>query len=338
MLVGVITGPLYDKGYFRELIITGAVLIPFGFMMTSLCKEYWQTILAQAFCIGIGNGCLFVPSVAILPQYFAKKRALANGIAAAGSSFGGIIYPIVFRQLYPRIGFAWACRTLGFISLATVWFSVFVMRVRTFPKQKRALFELKAFKEPPYTLFCFGMFFGFIGFYGPCYYIQPYAIQTGIVDENLGFYLLPMLNAASIAGRIVPNALADIFGPLNVLTPAALITGILAFCWIGIHSRSGIIAFAVLYGFFSGGFVSLPPPALVTLTPDMRTLGTRMGQSFGVASIALLIGSPISGAILKAEGNWLGFQLWSGITICIGGVLLFMARIYKIGWKLKVKA
>jgi hypothetical protein len=56
LLVGVITGPVYDAGYFRHLIISGAFLIPFGFMMTSLAKTYWQTMLAQALCIGLGNG------------------------------------------------------------------------------------------------------------------------------------------------------------------------------------------------------------------------------------------------------------------------------------------
>lgn len=338
MLVGVITGPAYDAGYFRALITTGAIMIPFGFMMTSLCKEYWQTVLAQAFCIGIGNGCLFVPSVAILPQYFLKKRAFANGIATSGSSFGGIIYPIVFRQLYPKIGFGWATRVLGFICLSTVWFSVAVMRVRVLPAHKRHLTDLGAFKEPPYALFCFGMFFGFLGFYGVCYYIQPYAIQAGLVDENLGFYLLPVLNAASIAGRIVPNFLADFLGPLNVLTPATLITGTLALCWIGIHNKPGIIAFAALYGFFSGVFVSLPPPALVTLTPDLRKLGTRMGQSFAVASVALLIGAPIAGAILRATGNYLGFQLFCGVSIFAGGALMVAARFYKVGWRLAIKA
>ena len=149
-----------------------------------------------------------------------------------------------------------------------------------------------------------------------------------------------MLNAASVLGRIVPNALADIFGPLNVLTPACTISGLLALCWIAIHTKSGIIAFAVLYGFFSGGFVSLPPPALVTLTPDLRTLGTRMGQSFATASIALLIGAPIAGAILRAGGgsNWLGFQLWSGLTMLLGGGFLLAARVSKVGWGFRTKA
>jgi MFS family permease len=166
-MIGVLTGPAYDAGYFRALITLGGFLIPFGFMMLSLCKEYWQVVLAQAFVIGLGNGCLFVPSVAILPQYFSTRKAVANGIAASGSSIGGVVYPIVFRQLYPRFGFHWTVRVMGFICLATCAFSVCVMRPRIFPKHKRHLTDLAAFKEIPYTVFNIAMFFGFIGFYGP---------------------------------------------------------------------------------------------------------------------------------------------------------------------------
>lgn len=56
--------------------------------MTSLCTQYWAVMLAQGICVGLGSGCLFVPSVAILPQYFTTKKAFANGIAASGSSLG----------------------------------------------------------------------------------------------------------------------------------------------------------------------------------------------------------------------------------------------------------
>lgn len=337
LVVGVISGPAYDAGYFRTLICLGAFLIPFGFMMTSLCTQYWQIMLAQAVCIGLGNGCMFIPSIAILPQYFSTRKALANGIAASGSSLGGVIYPIVFRQLYPRIGFPWATRVLGFISLSTCLISVAVMKVRVMPKQKRALLELSAFKELPYTVFCIAMFFGFIGFYGPIYYLQPYAINTGITNENLGFYLLPILNAASIAGRILPNFLTDRAGPLNILIPASFASGILALCWIGIKNLPGIIIFAILYGFSSGGFVSLPPVALTSLTPDMRTLGTRMGQSFFVASLGLLVGSPVVGEIVNKTGSYLGLQLFSGLTVFLTGVLLVYTRFVLVGLKIKIK-
>ena len=300
--------------------------------MTSLAKEFWQTMLAQAFCIGIGNGCIFVPSVAILPQYFSTRKALANGVAASGSSMGGLIYPIVFRQLQQRVGFGWATRTMGFISLVTVWFSVIAMKPRVVPKQRRPLTDFAAFKELPYTLFCLSIVFGFIGLYGPLYYIGPYAIQKGITDENLAFYLLPIINAASIFGRIIPNALADRVGPLNVLFPCATIAAILALAWIGISNLGGIIAFALMYGFFSGGFVSLPPVTIVTLTKDMSKIGTRMGQCFFLSAFGLLVGTPVSGAILKSTGNWIGVQLWSGLAILVTGSFLLWARVVVVGW------
>lgn len=88
MMVGALTGPIYDAGYFRELLIGGSVLVVLGQMMLSLCKNYWQVLLAQAFAVGIGTGALFVPSVAILNTYFTTKIATAVGIAASGSSFG----------------------------------------------------------------------------------------------------------------------------------------------------------------------------------------------------------------------------------------------------------
>jgi MFS family permease len=338
LLVGVISGPVYDAGYFRHLITAGGILIPFGFMMTSLCKQYWQTMLAQAFCIGLGNGCIFVPSVAILPQYFSTRKALANGLAASGSSIGGVIYPIVFRRLQQQVGFAWATRVLGFISLVTIWFSVLVMKPRIKPRGKRKLWDFSALKEAPYLLFCFGMFFGFIGFYGPVYYLQPYAIEKGITTVAFGFYLLPILNAASVAGRILPNFIADYAGPLNILTPCALITGILALGWIGVHDLAGTIIFAIMYGFFSGGFVSMPPVAIVSLTTDMRKLGTRMGQCFFFSAFGLLCGTPVTGAILDGTGSWLGVQLFSGLTIVFTAGLLIAARVAAKGWKFNIKA
>jgi hypothetical protein len=170
------------------------------------------------------------------------------------------------------------------------------------------------------------------------YYIGPEAISSGITDVNLGFYLLPILNAASIAGRLLPNFLTDKIGPLNVLGPASLMSGILALCWIGISNLGGTIAFALLYGFSSGGFVSLPPVALVTLTPDMRKLGTRMGQCFFISSLGLLIGSPVSGAIVSKTGSYLGLKLFSGLGLFVTGLLVAWARISKTGWKIRARA
>ncbi|KAF2086791.1 MFS general substrate transporter [Saccharata proteae CBS 121410] len=338
MLVGAACGPIYDAGYFRELLLVGSFMTVFGQMMLSLCTKYWEVLLAQAFCIGIGTGCLFVPSVAILSTYFTSKLATATGLAASGSSLGGVLYPIILHRLIGQIGFPWATRVIGFIILVTLAVPNLVMKVRVRPSSRRKMVDLPAFKEPPYLLFVLGGLVGFMGLYVAFFYVQLYAIDNQITNENLAFYLLAVINSASIFGRILPNLIADRLGPLNIIVPCALVSGILTLCLIAVDSLAGLIIFCILYGFFSGTFVSLPPTILVHLSLKNRAMiGTRMGMGFAVISIGLLIGTPIAGAILNAKGftpTW----IFGGVTTIAGACLMAAARVFKVGAAVNIKA
>ena len=212
------------------------------------------------------------------------------------------------------------------------------MRLKMKPQDKIPLTEFAAFKEPPYTLFVIGLFFCFIGLYTPIFYIQSYAIDKGITDQNLGFYLLPFLNAASIFGRIGPNFFADKTGPLNILIPCVTSAGLLCLCWIGINNTPGIIVFAILYGFLSGAFVSLPITTIVTLSPHLGVIGTRMGMCFAIISLGVLARTPIAGAILNFTGEYTGTQAFAGSAIMLGSSFLIAARISKDGTKIVTKS
>lgn len=240
MIVGAVTGPVYDAGYVRHLLLGGTFLIVFGQMMLSLCTEYWQVLLAQGICIGIGCGCLFVPGVAILSTYFSTKIATATGIAAAGSSISGVLYPIVFYRLQPRIGFPWATRVLGFITLGTLAVSNSVLRVRVLPAGRRRFLDMTAFKEWPYVLYVAGMFLAFIGLYAPFFYVQSYAIETKLASPDLAFYLLSVINAASTFGRVIPGFVGDKIGPMNMMIPCSFLTGVLSLCLINRHSIASV--------------------------------------------------------------------------------------------------
>ncbi len=108
---GVITGPVFDQGYFRPLVVVGSVMIVFGMMMLSLAREYWQILLAQGrsphsvtvfrvwstdvvtvgVCVGLGSGMLFTPGLAQITISFNKRRPIALGLAMMGTGFGGIV-------------------------------------------------------------------------------------------------------------------------------------------------------------------------------------------------------------------------------------------------------
>jgi MFS family permease len=126
--------------------------------MTSLCKTYWQFMLAQGLCIGVGNGLLFCPSLALISTYFLKKRALALGVAACGSVTGGLIFPIMARELLPKIGFPWTIRAIGLIQLASLAVSNCLSRPRIKPRKAGPLIELAAFREMEYTSYAMAAF------------------------------------------------------------------------------------------------------------------------------------------------------------------------------------
>jgi MFS family permease len=109
--------------------------------------------------MGIGNGCLFCPALAVLSTYFSKHRALAIGVAACGSATGGLVYPSMVRQLLPTTGFPWTVRAIGFIQLASLVVSNAFLRTRIPPRKTGQLVEWAAFKEMDYTFYAIGSFF-----------------------------------------------------------------------------------------------------------------------------------------------------------------------------------
>ena len=79
--------------------------------MASLASEYYQFILAQGICSPIGASMIFYPAMSTIPTWFFRKRGAAFGIVAAGSSLGGVIFPIMVQRLIVEVGFGWyACR------------------------------------------------------------------------------------------------------------------------------------------------------------------------------------------------------------------------------------
>lgn len=334
LLVGftIISGPLFDLGYSRALVIGGTFLTVFGLFMTSLATEYYQVFLAQGLCVGLGGACIFLPSVAIVATYFTTKRALATGISAAGGSIGSVLYPIIFRKLQPQIGFGWATRVIAFVMLATLLVSIAVLRTRLPPPVKaRAALDLKAFRNAPYVLFNIGLFFAFTGFYIPIFYIIIYAQRHAHIDTDMSFYLLSILNAASTFSRVLAGYIADKLGSLEMMILCTLLAGVFSFAWTAINTFAGLVVFAIIYGFLSGVSVSMPPTIIASLVPEMGLIGTWMGMSFCFSGIGILIGGPIAGTIINiVDDDFTGGLIFAGSVTVTGGLAFLAAKILKV--------
>ncbi|CAK7230712.1 hypothetical protein SBRCBS47491_007680 [Sporothrix bragantina] len=342
LVIAVLCGRALDAGYFYTDIIIGAFLEVFGTMMTSICKEYWQVFLAQGVVVGIGAGMVFIPGVAIVGTYFSTRRATAIGLAATGSCVGGIVYPIALRRLIIEIGFGWAVRVMGFLMLATLIVAIAVMKPRLPPRKSGPLINTEAMRDPIFVMWLVAIVFSFIGLYVPFFYVEQYARNIGI-NADTASYMLIIINAASIPGRIVPSMLADKFGNMSILIPAVFFSGVITVAWIAVKTETGLILVSVFLGLTNGSIQAVVPATVPFLYPDLTKLGTNLGMTLFSAGLGMLIGSPVAGAILDHQTRdgsttvfW-GALLFAGVTTLAGSLLIVVVRIMKVGFKL-VKA
>ncbi|RDW57781.1 MFS monocarboxylate transporter-2 [Coleophoma crateriformis] len=337
--IGTLTGRLTDAGYFRHVFMSGSFLVVFGSLMASLSTTYEQLFMSQGVCIGLGMGCLFCPIVAVLCTFFVKKRNLAIGLSISGSATGGVIFPLMVRQLLPQIGFSWTMRCIALVQFVSILVANIFVRTRIQPRKTGPLVEWSAFKEGPYSFFVLGSFFNFWGVYIVFYYIGAFSRDTLGYSYHDSINLLVLMNGIGAIGRILPGLIADRWcGPLHVIIPASFICMVLLYSWNSIHSYTGIYSLAVIYGIFGATVQGIFPAALSSMTLDISKSGMRMGMAFSIVAFANLSGPPIAGALIrKANGGYLYAFVFAGTCLCLGTIFSIICRIVKGGFVLRVK-
>ncbi|KAJ1326055.1 MFS transporter MCT family solute carrier family 16 (monocarboxylic acid transporters) member 3 [Microdochium nivale] len=342
--VGSVSGRALDAGYLRHVVAAGCILQILAVMTASVSSTYWQLLLTQGLCKGLGDGLVFCPTVANVPTYFSpdKRRAVAMGIAASGTATGGVVFPLIAQRLMPTIGYGWTVRVMGFIVLFNSAVMMALVRPRFDPrrdggvggKKVGGFFEWSAFREPPYALFCAGMFAVWLALYFAFYYVSQYGKTYIAVDTSTSLSLLLVMNALGAPSRVLFGLLADkLLGPLHALILGVCCTGVMFYAWIAVRDLPGLFVFCTLYGFFAAACQGLFPASCANLTADPGRMGARTGMAFAVVSVATLTGPPLGGALVQARegkgGGYLYAQVFGGSVLFVGAGFLTLSSWYR---------
>ncbi|KIL85208.1 hypothetical protein FAVG1_11637 [Fusarium avenaceum] len=329
---GIISGRLTDAGYFRITTIIGAFLVVFGTFMTSLSQTYWQILLAQGLCTGLGNGLLLTPMMTLITTYFKRRLPLVMGIAACGSTTGGLIYPSMARTLLPTIGFGWTMRAMGFIQLGTFSIALVCGVPRQSPRKSGPIIDWSVFREAAFTLYLLGAFLAFLGVFFPFFFLSSYAREKQGLSYIDSLNLTLVLNGIGFPARLIPSFIARYSGTMNVFIAFLFSSALCMYTWIPVHSTPGLYIWTVFYSLSVGGVQSLFLAVVTIINSDMSKIGARLGIISAGVGIGALLGSPISGAIISASGgSYLGAQIFSGSTLVVGGLLVLASREVKRG-------
>ncbi|KAF2103579.1 MFS transporter, MCP family, solute carrier family 16, member 10 [Rhizodiscina lignyota] len=339
--IGAFSGRMLDAGLFVPAFCVGAVLQLLGIFMMSLSTKYWQLVLTQGIMTGLGGGIFFCPALGLVATYFSKRRAMAIAIASTGNAVGGMIYPVLAKELLGRIGFAWTTRVLGFVNLAGLLVCAVFMRPRLPPRRSGPIIDWTAWKEPMYVLFVIGMMATTWALYFCLYYLASFAINVTHLPYTTSTTLIIIVNGVGVPARLIPPLFANRYGLLNTFIPLLLSTALLTYLQAAITSTTGLYIWTVVYGMSNAAFQCLVPTTAASLCNDLSRVGTRLGMLFSCMSFAALTGPPIGGAIIGSLGSgregYIAAVCWAGSAALLGVVLIYVGRVWVFGWSWKVK-
>lgn len=356
----ILSGTYFDRNGFKSPVILGSILLVGGLFATANSTKIWHFILSFSIVCGFGNGILFSPLVSAPAHYFKRKRGTATALATIGGSVGGGLFPLMLRRFFemestsnPHYGFQWGIRTLAFIDLALLIVCIFLGKERLsyIDENDRKInerkwkyiirvyvlqsFDIKAFRDLRYLYCVFGTCLGEFSLISVMTYYSSYAMSQG-VSQSDAYMLIMAINLTGILGRWVPGRLSDSFGRFNVAISTLIILGVVMFTgWYPFGTNlNNLYIISCLYGFFSGSILSLLPVCCGQISKT-EEFGRRYSTMYFCVGVTMLIGVPISGAIIgnKTYDDYQHYKIFCGVTTLFSGVCFIFARYFAVGFQ-----
>jgi MFS family permease len=114
-------GRMMDRHGPRAVMELGVILMGGGMLLAPLTTEPWHLYLTIGVLVGGGSVCLGYSGQSLfLPNWFARKRGLAIGIAFAGVGIGSVILLPWVQGMIEQTGWRTACTAMGVLVLVVL--------------------------------------------------------------------------------------------------------------------------------------------------------------------------------------------------------------------------
>lgn len=239
----------------RTGMCIGIVLQTTSLILASFSTKIWHLFLTQGVMFGWGLGFLFSSSVGTISQWFSVKRSMANGITAAGSGIGGLIFSLSIQSMIQSLGVAWAFRIVAICTFCVNSICTILIRDRNKiinPNQRA--FDFTLLKRFEFLLLLAWGFFSMLGYIVILFSLPDYAASVGMTKRQ-GSILTAMLNLGMAFGRPLVGISSDRFGRINISGSMTAVSGLSCFfIWIWAKDFGVALLFSLINGAVCGTF------------------------------------------------------------------------------------
>ena len=327
-------GSLMDRVSVRKLMMGGGVLLACGYAALSLVGEFNHVLIIFGLFIAPANVLIGPVAVTVLlSRWFADRRGRAIGIAIAGISAGGILFPMIIQGLLNANEWREALRLLAVILL--VWTVPTAMLVVDRPADRglnpdgkerppelareemaKAPVSARAIlADPAFWMIAATVAIVTSGMKGMITNIAPLAIDTG-VKASVAAYLVSIYSGASIVAKLCFAALSDRLGPRRLMFVSLMGVSLGMACLTQAGAGYAVIALGVAIVGLFGGLMVPTESYLAPRVFGQRAVGRAMGMLSGTILLALLSTPPLFGLIFDLTGSYTAiFWTFCGLAL-----------------------
>ncbi|KAI0260582.1 major facilitator superfamily domain-containing protein [Gloeopeniophorella convolvens] len=322
--------------FLRPLMFVGLVTCVLSMLISSFATKVWHLVLLQGVVYGMAGGCMYMPVIIWLSQWFVAKRSFAGSFIFGGSGLGGATFPILVNFLLQSLGFRWTIRILALLigilgGAATLGVKP---RLPILPADRRGPappLNFKFLASPVFLSVMATIFLQALAYFPVSLYIPAYSVSLGYSRLN-GTIALAVFNLATVVGQIASGWYCDVGPYTRVMILSGLVSSVLAYVlWGFAHNLALVFVFVVLFGSISGGFSSVWPPAAAEInsaqpfSPFMffaiaRGLAAVFGPFIAASLHPTRIADYTGNERGPKTGGWAGYGFTS-ITIFVGSMM-----------------
>ena len=318
----IVVGRLADRFGLVLPVIISALFLTAGYVVAGLAPSLTVFALAHGLLIGPGAGAGFAPLMADLSHWFIKRRGVAVVLAACGSYFAGVLWPLAMKTAIPIIGWRMTHIGIGAILLAGMLPLTLMFRPRVSHEVLAAAESATAAARAdlgisPNQLQVLLTVAGFaccMAMAMPQVHIVAYCGDLGYGVAR-GTEMLALMLGLGIISRVSSGFLADKVGGAATLALGSLMQGLALILYLFFDGLSSLYLISAIFGLFQGGIVPMYAVISREFLPP-REAGTRIGVIITATIIGMAAGGYVSGLIFDWTASYR------------------MAFLHGIGWNL----
>jgi predicted MFS family arabinose efflux permease len=350
LIVSPITGVLIDRYSVRALMTLGSLIVAAGFYLTSIAASI--TFFNLAIGLTMAMAMAFTGSMAgsaAVSRWFTRSLGKAMGIAAMGTSMGGIVIPALLTYWLNSDGWRGALQNISLVTLLLVtpilWFSI-----RSRPAdvglqpeaetetETEATVATTAYKQNTVSLdmsqivrmreFWFlGLSMGlvFSSFASMLANLAPYATRLGISEDNVSS-MIALLAFGGLAGKLAFGMAADRINLKVGLWTAHALLGIAFVILIFEPPFALLLVASFSFGLSTGGLLPVWN-AMVAKVFGVDSFGRAMGAMGPIITLNIIPAYIIVGRLFDSTGSYTTGLILFSFVIGLASIMIVPLRL-----------